>query len=62
MGQRGIISDMPLALYRRHRQECKGGHAHNARTSEYDERKKGLETVRMPHLRFWNAPQKIQAA
>ncbi len=30
-----------LALYRRHRRDCKGSHAEELRTSEYDERKKG---------------------
>jgi hypothetical protein len=39
---------MPLALYRRHRQECKGGHPHNSRTSEYDERKKGWKRCECP--------------
>lgn len=48
MGQRGIISDMPLALYRRHRQGCKGGHEHNSRTSEYEERKKGWRRCECP--------------
>src|SRR5258708_5476463 len=32
---------MALALYRRHRRDCKGGHPEELRTSEYDERKKG---------------------
>ena len=36
------------ALYRRHRQECKGGHPHNSRTSEYDERKKGWKRCECP--------------
>jgi integrase len=31
---------MALAMYRRHRQLCKGGHVHNSRSSEYDERRK----------------------
>jgi site-specific recombinase XerD len=48
MGQCGINSDMPLALYRRHRQECKGGHPHNSRSSEYDERKKGWKRCECP--------------
>ena len=39
---------MPLALYRRHRQECKGGHPHNSRTSEYEERKKGWRRCECP--------------
>lgn len=39
---------MPLALYRRHRLECKGGHPHNSRTSEYDERKKGWKRCECP--------------
>jgi integrase/recombinase XerD len=33
---------MALALYRRHRRGCKAGHREEARTSEYDERKKGF--------------------
>jgi len=48
MGQRGVILDMPLALYRRHRQECNGGHEHNSRTSEYEERKKGWRRCDCP--------------
>ncbi|HEY4089445.1 MAG TPA: tyrosine-type recombinase/integrase, partial [Bryobacteraceae bacterium] len=39
---------MALAMYRRHRQYCKGGHAHNTRTSEYDERKKGWRRCECP--------------
>src|ERR1700677_397201 len=39
---------MPLALYRRHRHNCKGGHAHNTRSSEYDERKKGWQRCECP--------------
>ena len=39
---------MHLALYRRHRQGCKGGHPHNSRTSEYDERKKGWKRCECP--------------
>jgi len=39
---------MPLALYRRHRQDCKGGHRHNSRTSEYDERRKGWKRCECP--------------
>ena len=39
---------MPLALYRRHRQECKGDHPHNSRTSEYEERKKGWRRCECP--------------
>jgi hypothetical protein len=37
---------MPLALYRRHRQNCKAGYKHN--TSEYDERKKGRPRCECP--------------
>jgi integrase len=37
-----------LALYRRHRQNCKGNHKHNSRTSEYDERKKGWRRCECP--------------
>jgi hypothetical protein len=39
---------VPLALYRRHRQGCKGGHPYNSRTSEYDERKKGWKRCECP--------------
>ena len=39
---------MPLALYRRHRRECKGRHPQNLRTSEYDERKKGWRRCECP--------------
>jgi integrase len=39
---------MLLALYRRHRRECKGHHPHNLRTSEYDERKKGWRRCECP--------------
>jgi integrase len=37
-----------LALYRRHRQNCKGNHKHNSRSSEYDERKKGWSRCECP--------------
>lgn len=39
---------MPLALYRRHRQNCKAAYKHNTRTSEYDERKKGRPRCECP--------------
>lgn len=39
---------MPLALYRRHRLNCKGKHPHNSRTSEYDERKKNWRRCECP--------------
>jgi site-specific recombinase XerD len=39
---------MPLALYRRHRLNCKGSHAQNSRTSEYDERKKNWRRCECP--------------
>jgi integrase len=32
---------MPLNLYRRHRQECEGGHPEESRSGEFEERKKG---------------------
>lgn len=32
---------MPLNLYRRHRQECEGGHPKESRSGEFEERKKG---------------------
>src|SRR5690242_13897859 len=37
-----------LSLYRRHRQNCKGNHAHNSRTTEYDERKHGWKKCECP--------------
>jgi len=37
-----------LALYRRHRRDCKGSHAEELRTSEYDERKKGWRRCECP--------------
>jgi site-specific recombinase XerD len=39
---------MALALYRRHRRGCKGGHPEELRTSEYDERKKGWNRCECP--------------
>jgi integrase len=39
---------MPVALYRRHRLNCKGCHTHNSRSSEYDERKKGWKRCECP--------------
>jgi integrase len=39
---------MPLALYRRHRRDCKAGHPEESRTSEYDERKKGWKRCECP--------------
>src|ERR1700730_14401237 len=39
---------MPLALYRRHRRDCKAGHPEELRTSEYDERKKGWKRCECP--------------
>ena len=39
---------MSLALYRRHRRDCKGGHPQNSRTSEYDERKRGWARCECP--------------
>jgi len=37
-----------LALYRRHRRDCKSGHPEELRTSEYDERKKGWKRCECP--------------
>lgn len=39
---------MALALYRRHRRECKALRTHNSRTSEYEERKKGWKRCDCP--------------
>jgi len=39
---------MGLALYRRHRRECKSEHSEELRTSEYDERKKGWKRCDCP--------------
>jgi site-specific recombinase XerD len=41
---------MFLALYRRHRRDCKAGHAEELRTTEYDERKKGWKRCECPIL------------
>ena len=40
---------MALSFDRRHLRDWKVGHAQEARTSEYDERKEGMEALRMPH-------------
>lgn len=39
---------MPLALYRRHRRDCKAGHREEFRSSEYDERKKDWKRCECP--------------
>lgn len=39
---------MALALYRRHRRDCKAGHPEELRTTEYDERKKGWKRCECP--------------
>lgn len=39
---------MALALYRRHRRDCKAGHSEERRSSEYDERKKGWKRCECP--------------
>jgi integrase len=39
---------MSLALYRRHRRDCKAGHPEELRTSEYDERKNGWKRCECP--------------
>ena len=39
---------MALALYRRHRRDCKAGHPEESRTNEYDERKKGWKRCECP--------------
>ena len=39
---------MGLALYRRHRRECKAGHQEELRSSEYDERRKGWKRCDCP--------------
>jgi hypothetical protein len=39
---------MSLALYRRHRRDCKAGHPEELRTTEYDERKKGWKRCECP--------------
>jgi len=38
----------PDTYYRRHRQNCKGRHPHNDRSTEYDERKKGWARCECP--------------
>jgi hypothetical protein len=37
-----------LSYYRRHRKNCKGHHAHNTRSTEYDERKRGWTRCECP--------------
>lgn len=37
-----------LTVYRRHKRECKAGHPHELRTSEFDERKKGWKRCECP--------------
>ena len=37
-----------LTVYRRHKRECKSGHPHELRTSEFDERKKGFKRCACP--------------
>ena len=39
---------MALALYRRHRRECKAGHPHQFRSSEFEERKRGWKRCECP--------------
>jgi len=39
---------MALALYRRHRRDCKAGHSEERRSSEYDEKKKGWKRCECP--------------
>ena len=39
---------MPLALYRRHRRDCRAAHPEDLRTSEFDERKKGFRRCECP--------------
>ena len=39
---------MSLSLYRRHRRDCKAGHAEELRTGEFDERKKGWKRCDCP--------------
>ena len=39
---------MALALYRRHRRDCKAGHSEELRSSEYDEKKKGWKRCECP--------------
>jgi len=39
---------MAIALYRRHRRDCKAGHSEERRSSEYDERKKGWKRCECP--------------
>src|SRR3569833_1041092 len=37
-----------LSVYRRHKRECKAGHPHELRTSEFEERKKGWKRCDCP--------------
>jgi site-specific recombinase XerD len=51
---------MALALYRRHRRECKAGHREDLRTSEYEERKKGWKRCECPILASGTLAQKFR--
>jgi hypothetical protein len=46
--QRTLTFWMGLALYRRHRRECKAGHSEESPAAEYDERKKGFKRCECP--------------
>lgn len=51
---------MALSFDRRHLRDWKVGHAQEARTSEYDELKEGMEALRMPHSRLRNSDRKFR--
>lgn len=51
---------MPLALYRRHRRDCKAAHPEELRTSEYDERKKGWKRCECPIFGSGTLAKKFQ--
>jgi integrase len=49
-----------LALYRRHRRECKAGHLEDSRSSEYDERKKGWKRCDCPVIASGSLAKKFR--
>ena len=53
---------MALNLYRRHRRDCKAGHPEESRSGEFDERKKWLEALQLPHICGRDASGKVPQA
>jgi hypothetical protein len=48
---------MALNLYRRHRRDCKAGHAEELRSGEFDERKKGWKRCGCPIFASGTLPE-----